>query len=46
MGEEFRRTYRVAEEGIGNVGVVLCGGNVDVGKVVGLMEKERRGGSK
>jgi len=38
MSKEFAQKYRL-EDGIVNVGVVLCGGNVDVIKVCKLMEK-------
>lgn len=37
LGEKFRDMYPV-EAGIKNVGVILCGGNVDVIKVTKLME--------
>ena len=40
LGEEFRRKYtRVDGGGVRNVGVVLCGGNVDILKVARLMEE-------
>eukprot|EP00543_Licmophora_paradoxa_P004976 CAMPEP_0202443516 /NCGR_PEP_ID=MMETSP1360-20130828/2745_1 /ASSEMBLY_ACC=CAM_ASM_000848 /TAXON_ID=515479 /ORGANISM="Licmophora paradoxa, Strain CCMP2313" /LENGTH=361 /DNA_ID=CAMNT_0049059213 /DNA_START=22 /DNA_END=1107 /DNA_ORIENTATION=- len=37
MGEEFHQKYR-AEDGIRNVGVILCGGNVDILKTANKME--------
>lgn len=37
MGKEFNEKYGVAN-GIENVGVILCGGNVDVIKVANLMK--------
>ena len=39
LGEEFRRKYSV-DNGIRNVGIVLCGGNVDVIKICKLMESK------
>jgi len=36
IGSEFRKKYPV-ESGVKNVGVILCGGNVDVVKVAKLM---------
>lgn len=41
LGEEFRRKYTVDEDGMGvrNVGIILCGGNVDVIKICKLMEE-------
>mmetsp|Transcript_30470 Transcript_30470/g.70220 ORF Transcript_30470/g.70220 Transcript_30470/m.70220 type:complete len:81 (+) Transcript_30470:220-462(+) len=38
QGEEFNSKYR-AEDGIVNVAVILCGGNVDILKTVRKMEK-------
>jgi serine racemase len=37
LGADFREKYPV-EAGIKNVGVILCGGNVDVIKIAKLME--------
>mmetsp|Transcript_24881 Transcript_24881/g.28478 ORF Transcript_24881/g.28478 Transcript_24881/m.28478 type:complete len:152 (-) Transcript_24881:397-852(-) len=39
LSNEFRDKYRV-ENGIQNVGVILCGGNVDILKVTKLMEEQ------
>jgi len=38
LGDEFRSKYRL-EDGITNVGVVLCGGNVDILKIAKLMQE-------
>merc|ERR1719223_1689252 len=35
---EFREKYPAVEAGVKNVGVILCGGNVDVVKIAKLME--------
>jgi len=37
LGQEFQTKYRL-EDGICKVGIVLCGGNVDVLKIAKLME--------
>jgi serine racemase len=39
LGEEFRNKYRV-ENGYKNVGIILCGGNVDVIKICNLMKEK------
>ena len=38
LGTEFREKYPAVEAGVKNVGVILCGGNVDVVKIAKLME--------
>lgn len=38
MGDEFNLKYTI-EAGIRNVGVILCGGNVDVLKIAKLMQE-------
>jgi threonine dehydratase len=38
MGEEFNSKY-TAKSGINNVGVILCGGNVDVVNIASLMKE-------
>lgn len=38
LGEEFGTKYKV-DDGIENVGVILCGGNVDVLKIASLMQQ-------
>ena len=38
MGAEFNSKY-TTESGIQNVGIILCGGNVDVIKMAAMMEK-------
>jgi serine racemase len=38
MGNEFNAKYSV-ENGIQNVGIILCGGNVDIIKTTKLMEE-------
>jgi threonine dehydratase len=38
MGAEFNAKYRV-EDGIKNVGIILCGGNVDVLEMARLMQQ-------
>ena len=38
LGEEFRKKYSV-ENGFEKVGIVLCGGNVDVLKICKLMQE-------
>ena len=39
LGEEFGTKYKI-EDGIENIGVILCGGNVDVLKIASLMEEK------
>jgi serine racemase len=38
LGDEFRQKYSV-QNGFKNVGIVLCGGNVDILKVCNLMKE-------
>jgi len=38
LGDEFRKMYP-AESGIQNIGIILCGGNVDVIKICQLMQE-------
>jgi hypothetical protein len=38
MGAEFNSKY-TSESGIRNVGIVLCGGNVDIISIAAKMEK-------
>jgi serine racemase len=40
MGEEFNGKY-TTENGIKNVGIILCGGNVDVTKIACMMKEMR-----
>jgi serine racemase len=38
MGEEFNSKY-TTENGIKNVGIILCGGNVDVTEMASMMKE-------
>ena len=38
LGDDFRQKYSV-ENGFNRIGIVLCGGNVDIGRVCNLMKE-------
>jgi threonine dehydratase len=37
--DEFMRKYRT-QDGFVNIGIVLCGGNVDIAKITKLMQEK------